>query len=174
MPHFLPARLEALPATCLGLKPWLPHTAVSSRVIGSLNYRGEAFCGVSQAWPLGAGGARTQRVPLCSFLYRVLLPRQSQRLQASTGLSLWGPRRIPLSIKPGDRPGSWCCHGRGLQHFTPPCPFPGPDISPSLQSWAAVCGLWLLPKGEADLRGCGCAHHSPRWPVPPGHLQPPP
>lgn len=79
-------------------------------------------------------------------------------------------------MNPGDRAGTKavCCPGRGPQPFTPPCSSPGPSISPGLQPWAAVCGLWFLSAREGDLRGCRCTYHSPRWPVPPGHLQPTP
>ncbi|XP_055575794.1 DNA polymerase lambda isoform X4 [Falco cherrug] len=42
---------------------------------------------------------------------------------------------------------------------------------PGPEAWARVCGVWLLPSGEAHLWRRGCAGHSPRWTVSPWGVQ---
>ncbi|KAM6266214.1 DNA polymerase lambda isoform 2-T2 [Porphyrio hochstetteri] len=42
---------------------------------------------------------------------------------------------------------------------------------PGPEAWACVCGMWLVPSGEAHLWRRGCAGHSPRWTVSPWGVQ---
>ncbi|KAM6330402.1 DNA polymerase lambda isoform 5-T5 [Podargus strigoides] len=42
---------------------------------------------------------------------------------------------------------------------------------PGPEAWPPVCGMWLLPSGEAHLWRRGCAGHSPRWEVSPWGVQ---